>query len=65
MYIQKCLLVLLRIHGDSELCGLCFIDNSFKMKAELRDTCYFDMGGFLGMFYALLIGYRVIKRLFS
>ena len=54
MYIQKCLLVLLRIHGDSELCGLCFIDNSFKMKAELRGTCYFDMDGCLGLFMLCL-----------
>lgn len=55
MYIQKCLFVLLRIHGDSELCGSYFIDNSFKMKAELRDMCYFDIDGFLWLFYAYRI----------
>lgn len=54
MYIQKCLFVLLRIHGSSEWCGSYFIDNSFKMKAELRDTCYFDMDGCLGLFMLCL-----------
>ena len=57
MYIQKCLLVLLRIHGDSELCGLCFIDNLFKMKAELHVACYFDIDGFLWLFYVVLTIY--------
>ena len=57
MYIQKCLLVLLWIHGNSELCGSCFIDNPFKMTAELRDMCYFDMDGCLGLF--MFTGYRI------
>ena len=48
MYIQKYLFVLLRIHGNSEWCVLCFVDNPFKMIVELRDTCYFDIDGFMG-----------------
>lgn len=55
MYIQEYLFVLLRIHGSSEWCGSCFIDNPFKMTAELRDMCYFDIDGFLWLFYAYRI----------